>query len=106
MRFYSTLSFLAVFALSAGCVSTLRPLPTVEWTPTEKKPAATADAPSPPAKAAQPVADTSSTTSLSARWSKLFSGQGSSDRTPLPRNDQQLEGSRGGAGVQELGRDF
>jgi hypothetical protein len=106
MRSRSTLSLLAVFVLSAGCVSTLRPLPEITFTPADKKPAATPDATHPAANVGQPVADISSTTSLTSRWSKLFGGQGSSDRTALPRADQPLEGSPGGAGLQEIGRDF
>jgi hypothetical protein len=106
MRSCSTLSFLVVFVLSAGCVSTLRPLPEVTFAPADKKPAPTPVATSPTANVGQPVADTSSTTSLTSRWSKLFGGPGSSDRTALPRNDQPLEGSPGGAGLQEIGRDF
>ncbi len=106
MRSCSPLSLLAVVALSAGCVSTLRPLPEITFAPADKKPAATPDKASPAAKVGQPVADTSSTTSLTSRWSKFFGGQGSSDRTALPRSDQPLEGSPGGAGLQEIGRDF
>ena len=104
MRSCSTLSLLAVFVLSPGCVSTLRP--EITFTPADKKPAATPDATHPAPNVGQPVADISSTTSLTSRWSKLFGGQGSSDRTALPRADQPLEGSPGGAGLQEIGRDF
>jgi hypothetical protein len=112
MRSVLTLSFVAVAVWSAGCVTTLRPLPEVRVMPPPKKPDATADTPSTtpttPAPSSgvtgQPVADTTSSTSLSSRFTKLFGGQGSSDRTPLPRNDQPLEPSE--QARQDLNQDF
>jgi hypothetical protein len=51
--------------------------------------------------------ETSSSTSLSSRFTKLFSRQNSSDRMPLPRNDQPPGNGPGAdASRQDLGRDF
>jgi hypothetical protein len=88
-------------------------LPEVRFVPPPKKPDATANTPSTTpstpapstAVAGQPVADTTSSTSLSSKFTKLFGGgQGSSDRTPLPRNDQPLEPSD--QARQDLNQDF
>lgn len=94
--------------LLAGCQSAPHPQPLVRSTPADKshETAALASADT-SGNIGQTVADSSSSTSLSSRWSKLFSGKETSDRMPLPRNDQALESAPGGNWTrQDIGRDF
>jgi|SRR5580704_6282542 hypothetical protein len=106
MPSFVVFSLLAAVALSSGCASTPRPQPLVRSSPTDKK-RDTATDPSNATVVVEQANETSSSTSLSSRFTKLFSRQDSSDRMPLPRSDQP-PGSGAGADSsrQDLGRDF
>jgi hypothetical protein len=107
MRSVIALSLLAAAALICGCQSTPRPQPLVRTAPPEKnREFATVDASSATGSVSQPVSETSSSTSLSSRWSKLFSRQDATDRVPLPRSDQVESGPGGNSAQQDLWRDF
>jgi hypothetical protein len=96
---------LAAFAL-AGCASTPRPQTLVRSTPTDKSRDPAGDAPA-PTVTVDPANETNSSASLSSRITKLFTRSDSSDRMPLPRNDQLLENHRSAdASQQDLSRDF
>jgi hypothetical protein len=105
MRSYLSFVLLAAVAISCGCVSTPRPQPFVRSTPTEKGRDVAIDASSAPVSVDQ-ANETTSSASLSSRFTKLFSRQDSSDRMPLPRNDQPRDSGPGDASRQDLGRDF
>src|SRR5262245_44847878 len=85
MRAILGFSFLAVTALLSGCASTPRPEPLVHSTSTDKN-SSVADSTG-AMVAVDKATETSSSASLSSRFTKLFSRQDSSDRMPLPRND-------------------
>jgi hypothetical protein len=105
MRSCVGLCLVAGSLLTSGCASTPRPQPVVHSTPAEKSRDKTAEAPGVTVSVDQ-AAETTSSTSLSARFTKLFS-RDSSDRMPLPRNDQALQsGSEGDAARAEIARDF
>jgi hypothetical protein len=106
MRFFLGFSLLAAVALSSGCASAPRPQPLVRSSPADKKRETATDASNATVTVEQ-ATETSSSTSLSSRFTKLFSRQDSSDRMPLPRNDQPpASGPGGDAFRQDLGRDF
>ncbi|HEV3299147.1 MAG TPA: hypothetical protein VG055_05885 [Planctomycetaceae bacterium] len=106
MRSFLGFSLLTAVALSSGCASTPRPQPLVRSSPTDKKRDTATDT-SNATVAVEQANETSSSTSLSSRFTKLFSRQDSSDRMPLPRNDQPLgSGAGSDASRQDLGRDF
>ena len=105
MRSCVGLVFVFVGLVTAGCASTPRPQPVVHSAPAEKNRDKTADA-SAATVAVDPATETTSSTSLSSRFTKLFT-RDSSDRMPLPRNDQALQnGSQGDSSQAEIGRDF
>jgi hypothetical protein len=107
MRSVFALSFLAVAVSGSGCLSTPRPQPLVRSAPADKNRDPATDASSASGNVGQSVADTTSSTSVSSRFSKLFGRQDASDRTPLPRNDQTLGNGLGGdASQSDIGRDF
>jgi hypothetical protein len=107
MRSVLALSFLSVAVLSSGCLSAPRPQPLVGSAPADKSRDLAVDVSSPSSHVGQSVADTSSSTSLSSRFTKFFSRQDASDRIPLPRNDHPLENGPGGdASQSDIGRDF
>src|SRR6516164_8675889 len=96
MRFCVGFCFLAVSLLTSGCASAPRAQPVVHSTPVEKNRDKAADVAGATVSVDQ-AAETSSSTSLSSRFTKLFS-RDSSDRMPLPRSDQTLHaGSQGDA---------
>jgi hypothetical protein len=99
-------SFLAVVTLGSGCLSTPRPQPLVRSTPADKSRDPVADSASPSVNVGQAVNETGSSTSLSSRFTKLFSRQDASDRMPLPRNDQPQNSSGGDGSQLDIGRDF
>jgi hypothetical protein len=108
MRLLFVLCPVLTAMLFAGCQSAPHPQPLVRSTPVDKShetaALASADA---SGNLGQTVSDSSSSTSLSSRWSKLFSGKETSDRMPLPRNDQLLQSGPGGNSArQDIGRDF
>ncbi|HET6323118.1 MAG TPA: hypothetical protein VFG04_00350 [Planctomycetaceae bacterium] len=105
MRCVLSLVLLMLPLLSLGCVSTTRPQPLARSTPADQGREVAIDTPTASDKVGKPVADTSSSTSLSSRFTKLFSRSDASDRMPLPRNDQPLENG-GDAARRDLGRDF
>jgi hypothetical protein len=110
MRCVLGVSLLMLAPLSVGCLSTPRPQPMVRSTPADNGREVAIDAPSAPAApsasgtASQTVAETSSSTSLSSRFTKLFSRPDSSDRMPLPRSDQPLDGDQ--SAQRDVGGDF
>ncbi len=98
-------SFLAAAALLSGCASTPRPQPLVHSTPADKN-STVADS-SGSTVAVDKATETSSSTSLSSRFTKLFSRQDSSDRMPLPRNDHPTPGGSGSDSAHaDLASDF
>jgi hypothetical protein len=102
MRSFLGFSLLAALAMSTGCASAPRAQPLVRSSPTDKK-RDTANA----TVSVEQATETSSSTSLSSRFTKLFSRQDSSDRMPLPRSDQPPGNGPGDdASRQDLGRDF
>jgi hypothetical protein len=106
MRSFLGFSLLAAVALSSGCALAPRPQPLVRSSPTERKRDTATDT-SNATVSVEPATETSSSTSLSSRFTKLFSRQNSSDRMPLPRNDQPPGNGPGAdASRQDLGRDF
>jgi hypothetical protein len=93
--------------LLAGCQSVLHPQPLVRSTPTDSHETAALASADTSRSVGQTVVESSSSTSLSSRWSKLFSGKETSDRMPLPRNDQALRSGPGDNSTrQDIGRDF
>jgi hypothetical protein len=107
MRCVLGVSLLMLAPLSVGCLSTPRPQPMVRSTPADNGREVAIDAPSAPGApgtASQTVAETSSSTSLSSRLTKLFSRPDSSDRMPLPRSDQPLDGDQ--SAQRDVGGDF
>jgi hypothetical protein len=108
MRLVSGCLFLVVSMILTGCVSAGRPQPVVRTTPKETahETTATIDAPNNSSGLGQTVSENSTSTSLTSRFTKLFSRQDSSDRMALPRNDQPPSSGASDGSQQELGRDF
>jgi hypothetical protein len=105
MRSGLSVCLLLIASIGLGCASAPHTQPLVRSTPAEKSLDVAIDQPVPSDKVGKAVSDTSSSTTLSSRFTKLFSKGDSSDRIPLPRNDQPLEnGSE--AAQRDLGRDF
>jgi hypothetical protein len=108
MRCVLGVSLLMLAPLSPGCVSTPHPQPLVRSTPADNGREVAIDvppsAPSASGTASQTVAETTSSTSLSSRFTKLFSRPDSSDRMPLPRSDQPLDGDQ--SAQRDVGGDF
>jgi hypothetical protein len=105
MRSVLSVCLLIIAPIGLGCVSAPHPQPLVRSTPVEKSVDVAIDSPTASDRVGKTVAETNSSTTLSSRFTKLFSRADSSDRIPLPRNDQRLENGSESA-QRDLGRDF